>query len=56
MSKNGVWPKVTELKDAKELVERRGGTGGGGDARVKRGSRREQIARMMTADGVHSFI
>jgi hypothetical protein len=52
LSKNGVWPKVTELKDAKELVERRGGTGGGGDARVKRGSRREQIAKEQRVPGV----
>ena len=52
MSKNGVWPKATELNDAKELVEKRRGKGGGGDARVKRGSRREQIAKELRVPGV----
>jgi len=44
--------QVKQLFDAKELVEKRGGEGEGEDARVKRGSRREQIAKEQRVPGV----
>ena len=43
--------QVKQLFDAKELVGKRG-RGGGKDARVKRGSRREQIAKELRVLGV----